>query len=91
MAAVVNRYGAGWILMHAGPDGAATADETDYPGGVAAHVQAFFDGALTAAEALGVARERICLDPGFGFAKTEAQNLELQVRLYRILLKGLID
>ncbi len=77
MAAVVKEYGAGWILMHAGPAGAATADAPDYPGGVLSHVQAFFDRAVEEAESLGVARERICLDPGFGFAKTEEQNLAL--------------
>jgi dihydropteroate synthase len=36
---------------------------------------------LAAAEARGVARGRIVLDPGIGFAKTPAQNLALLARL----------
>ena len=77
LADMVRRSGAGWILMHAGPAGAATADAPDYPGGVLRHVQAFFDDAVTKAAALGVPQAQICLDPGFGFAKTQEQNLEL--------------
>ncbi|KAG5962453.1 hypothetical protein E4U56_003388 [Claviceps arundinis] len=36
---------------------------------------------LAAAEAAGIRRWRIILDPGIGFAKTAAQNLEILRRL----------
>ena len=36
---------------------------------------------LRIAESAGVATERVIVDPGFGFAKTPAQNLELMRRL----------
>jgi dihydropteroate synthase len=37
-----------------------------------------------ACEAAGIARERIVIDPGFGFGKTTAHNLELLRRLREI-------
>jgi dihydropteroate synthase len=37
-----------------------------------------------ACEAAGIARERIVIDPGFGFGKTAAHNLELLRRLREI-------
>jgi dihydropteroate synthase len=48
---------------------------------VAGEVAAFLEERLAYAVAQGVAEERICLDPGFGFGKTPAQNLELLRRL----------
>jgi dihydropteroate synthase len=44
---------------------------------VVAEVRAFLLGRAAALEAAGVARERIALDPGFGFGKTFAHNVEL--------------
>ena len=76
MALVVKRAGAGWVLMHAGA-GADAGAECEYPAGVAAAVQRFFDGAVESAAAFGIAPSRLCLDPGFGFGKNAAQNLEL--------------
>jgi dihydropteroate synthase len=48
---------------------------------VAGEVAAFLEERLAFAVAQGVAEERICHDPGFGFGKTPAQNLELLRRL----------
>ncbi|CAM4053067.1 dihydropteroate synthase [Kerstersia similis] len=44
---------------------------------------------VAALEAAGVARERICLDPGFGFGKTADQNYELLHRLPELLTAGM--
>lgn len=44
---------------------------------VVAEVRAFFEERVAAAEADGIATERICLDPGIGFGKTTAHNLSL--------------
>jgi dihydropteroate synthase len=44
---------------------------------VVQEVNAFLAERLAMAEAAGIARERVVLDPGFGFGKTTAHNLEL--------------
>jgi dihydropteroate synthase len=44
---------------------------------VVAEVSAFLGKRIAAAEAAGIARERIVIDPGFGFGKTLAHNLDL--------------
>ncbi len=46
-------------------------------GDVVAEVDAFLTERVQALQAAGVARERIVLDPGFGFGKTLAHNLAL--------------
>lgn len=44
---------------------------------VVAEVSAFLQERIRASEAAGIARERICIDPGFGFGKTLEHNLAL--------------
>lgn len=44
---------------------------------VIAEVSAFLRERIAAAEAAGIARDRIVIDPGFGFGKTLAHNLDL--------------
>ncbi|HXR18736.1 MAG TPA: dihydropteroate synthase [Steroidobacteraceae bacterium] len=48
---------------------------------VVAEVRAFLTDRAAACSAAGIARERLCVDPGFGFGKTTAHNLELLRRL----------
>ena len=67
--------------MHAGMPGVKTETVLRYPGGVVNDVRAFFIRMAEAASAFGLSYENLCYDPGFGFAKTEAQNLELLSRL----------
>jgi dihydropteroate synthase len=55
---------------------------------VVSEAVAFLEERLAFAVAEGVAEERICLDPGFGFGKTPDQNLELVRRLDRIVAIG---
>jgi dihydropteroate synthase len=55
---------------------------------VAAEVSAELAGALGRAVGAGVERERIALDPGIGFGKTFAHNLELIARLDAITALG---
>ncbi len=81
IAALVKEYGAGWVLMHAGPEDARTETEAAYPLGIVNHVQLFFDCVFQSAAQYEINAEQICLDPGFGFAKNAAQN--------NVLLKGL--
>jgi dihydropteroate synthase len=46
-------------------------------GDVVAEIRAFLDARARACLAAGIARERIAIDPGFGFGKTLAHNLQL--------------
>ena len=55
---------------------------------VAAEVTAFLEERLAFAVAHGVPERRICLDPGIGFGKTAAHNLELLRRLDVLLSLG---
>jgi dihydropteroate synthase len=66
--------GAYLVLMH-------NAESADYPDGLFASVVAWLHDAVAAAEAWGVARDRLLVDPGIGFAKTPAHSIELLHRL----------
>lgn len=48
---------------------------------VVAEVKGYLAARIAAAESAGIARERIVVDPGFGFGKTALHNLELLRRL----------
>jgi len=48
---------------------------------VVAEVCAFLRARVQACEAAGIERSRLCVDPGFGFGKTLAHNLELMRHL----------
>jgi dihydropteroate synthase len=69
-------------LMHMQGD-PRTMQEAPAYGNVVAEVHAFLITRAAACTAAGIARERIVLDPGFGFGKTLAHNLAL--------LRGLPD
>ncbi|TMG75668.1 MAG: dihydropteroate synthase [Betaproteobacteria bacterium] len=56
---------------------------------VVAEVKAFLAERVAAAEARGIARERIVIDPGFGFGKTVEHNFELLRNLGRLAEIGL--
>jgi dihydropteroate synthase len=57
-------------------------------GDVAAEVAVFLEERVAAAMAGGIARERIAIDPGFGFGKSVAHNFELLRRLDRVAAIG---
>jgi len=70
----------GVCLMHKKGDPATMQQDPAY-GDVVAEVKAYLAARIAACEAAGIARERIVADPGFGFGKTAAHNLELLRRL----------
>lgn len=73
---VVAESGAGVCLMHMqGSPG--TMQANPHYDDVVAEVMRFLAARVTAAEAAGIARERIMLDPGFGFGKTLQHNVAL--------------
>jgi dihydropteroate synthase len=83
MAGVVAPSGAGLVLMHMRGTPETMQRMTDY-GNVVDDVAAELAASLARADAAGIARERVVLDPGIGFAKTAEQNLELIASLDRI-------
>ncbi|WP_162692011.1 MULTISPECIES: dihydropteroate synthase [Agrobacterium] len=73
MAGVVAAARAGVCIMHTGRDRQKRAD-------VIEDQFEFLNRSLEMAEAAGIARDAIVLDPGFGFAKDERENVELMAR-----------
>ena len=83
MADVVAPSGAGLVLMHMRGTPATMQGLADYAD-VVEDVAAELAPALARADAAGIARERVVLDPGIGFAKTAEQNLALIASLRRL-------
>ena len=73
IARVAAETGAGLCLMHTGRDREKLADPV-------ADQFHFLRRSLEIAEAAGVGRDAIVLDPGFGFAKDTDENIELMAR-----------
>jgi len=78
---------AGVCLMHMQGEPRTMQDKPSYRD-VVAEVAAFLEERVAAVQAAGVARERIAVDPGFGFGKTVAHNFELLRHLGRIAALG---
>ena len=68
--------GVGVCLMHMQREPQTMQAAPDY-GDVVAEVRAFLEARARACLAAGIARECIAIDPGFGFGKTLAHNLQL--------------
>lgn len=80
MAQLVARSKAPYILTHRRGNASTMDSLTDY-GNVAEDVAAELAGVRDTLYAAGVAPEQIIVDPGLGFAKTDAQNWELLAHL----------
>jgi len=80
MAGLCADRGATVVLMHM-LGSPRTMQENPVYEDVVDEVKAFLAGRVEAAVAAGVEEERIWLDPGIGFGKTAAHNLELLRRL----------
>jgi dihydropteroate synthase len=87
MAGVAAETGATLLLSHWRGHSAEMDSRSQYDD-VVADVRAELLAQLTAVQAAGVARERIVLDPGLGFAKTAEQNWEILSRLDEVLSLG---
>ncbi|MCM2330723.1 MAG: dihydropteroate synthase [Pseudomonas sagittaria] len=75
-------------LMHMRGEPGNMQDDPQYPD-IYSEVHDFLAERLAACAQAGIARERIVLDPGFGFAKTQAHNLRLFRQLERLHEFGL--
>ena len=77
----------GVVVMHMRGDPQTMQREPVYAD-VVAEVGAFLADRRAALMSAGVATERICVDPGFGFGKTLAHNLALLAGLERLACGG---
>jgi len=65
------------VLMHHRGDPATMQDDPRYDRPVLLEIYDWLEARIGAATAAGIARERILVDPGFGFGKTVQHNLQL--------------
>jgi dihydropteroate synthase len=87
VADVVAASDAYLCLMHMQGEPGTMQEEPRYDD-VAQEVASFLKERMAFAVARGISQERICLDPGIGFGKTVAHNLELVRRLDVLLALG---
>lgn len=88
MAAVAATHGAGVVLMHTRGTPDTMQQDTGY-GDLMGEIAAGLRQSLLLARAAGIDDERIVLDPGIGFGKDAAGNLEIIRRLSELSLFGL--
>lgn len=81
MHPTVARLGCTICIMHMRGTPATMTKLNSYPAGLIPTVGQELLSRVRAAEAAGIRRWRIILDPGIGFAKTQTQNLEILRRL----------
>lgn len=74
-------------LMHMQGEPQTMQEQPQYSD-VTAEVRTFLAGRIEAARGAGIAAERLLLDPGFGFGKTLAHNVELYRRFPDCLPEG---
>jgi len=88
MFELVAETGCGYVLMHI--EGPPRVDRPfrEY-GDVVDHLNAWFEGRVEAARALGVSEEQIAIDPGLDFDLSPAQDLEILRRLGELRALGL--
>jgi dihydropteroate synthase len=87
MAELVAARGVRCCLMHMLGEPRTMQDDPRYED-VVSDVKAFLEQRLAFAVAAGIAEERVLLDPGIGFGKTAAHNLELLARLDELVAIG---
>ena len=77
MLGVVAKYSLPYVAMHMRGTPKTMQSLNDYEDGVVNGVMEYFKRRVKEIMAAGVSREKIVLDPGFGFAKNLEQNYEL--------------
>lgn len=79
---------AGICLMHI-QGNPQTMQQAPQYADVVQEVASFLAGRIAAAQQAGIALDRLCIDPGFGFGKTLAHNIQLLRRLDTFTALGL--
>lgn len=90
MLRTIARLGCTYIMMHmrGNPSTMMSEENCSYPEGLIETMRKEMEDRVDAAQAAGIRRWRIILDPGFGFSKTTEQNLELLKRMSDLSLRG---
>lgn len=83
MADVIKKYNAGWVMTHT--CNVPSGETVEYPDGIVNAVNDFFDSFVSDCIKYGIAKEQICLDAGFGFAKNTDDNVELLRNLEKVI------
>jgi dihydropteroate synthase len=83
---VVARAGAGYVVMHMLGEPRTMQRDPQYRD-VTVEVGDFLVERLVVARDAGVAADALCADPGIGFGKTAAHNLELLARLPELVAR----
>lgn len=79
----VNESECALCIMHMQKDPTTMQDAPQYQD-VVAEVSAFLQERVAEMESAGIARERMCIDPGFGFGKTVEHNFALLRQIGRL-------
>lgn len=87
MFGVVKEAEAGMVLMHMRGEPKTMQQQTDYED-VVVDVKGYLAERVEAAIQAGIKRDRLVVDPGLGFAKTEAQNYLLMLEIATFLELG---
>lgn len=87
MPAVVAERTSPVVLMHGYGDPAPASSSTRHAD-IISEILEFFRARIDVAVAAGIARDRILVDPGFGFGKSVQQNLHLLRRLGELRALG---
>jgi dihydropteroate synthase len=85
---VVRDAGAGLVLMHMLGMPKSMQEDPHYDD-VVTEVRDFLAERVAAAEAAGIERDRLCVDPGIGFGKTVEHNLRLLRHVDDLRLPGI--
>jgi dihydropteroate synthase len=88
LADLAAETGAGVVLMHMRGTDPRTMQQGLPEGDAGPEVSDFLAGAAAAGVARGIAAEKIAIDPGLGFGKTDGQNRLLLSRLSRLRQLG---
>jgi dihydropteroate synthase len=87
LVAVARAFQAGIVVMHM-PGTPRTMQQASVYDDVVAEVTAYLQERLRVVAESGIHVEAICLDPGIGFGKTEAHNLDLLAHLDSVAALG---
>lgn len=88
MLSVVARYDLPYVAMHMRGMPDTMQSLTEYKSGVVRGVREYFEARIVEMTAAGIDPKNIILDPGFGFAKSVEQNMELMKGLGDIAALG---
>ena len=88
MARLAAKHNAGWVVMHTG--NLSSSQEGKYESGVINDINLFFEKAIATAEAAGLSKESLCLDPGIGFGKSREDDLEIVSRFAEFQKHGCV-